>query len=107
MVDCLVKLRRIDNLVDEASRGLINQVVDPAQLDEAVNHLCQRIKSKPQVAISTGKQLFYRQLEMGIEAAYQLAGQTMACNMTDVQTREGISAFVEKRSPRWAQDTNA
>lgn len=89
------------------ARGLINQVADAAQLDEAVNQLCQRIKSKPQVAISTGKQLFYRQLEMGIEAAYQLAGQTMACNMTDGQTREGISAFVEKRSPRWAQDTNA
>jgi len=89
------------------ARGLINQVADAAQLDEAVTQLCQRIKSKPQVAISTGKQLFYRQLEMGIEAAYQLAGQTMACNMTDGQTREGISAFVEKRSPRWAQDTNA
>jgi enoyl-CoA hydratase/carnithine racemase len=87
--------------------GLINQVVAADQLDDSVDHLCQRIMSKPQVAISMGKQLFYRQLEMGIEAAYQLAGQTMACNMADIHTREGISAFVEKRSPRWAQDTNA
>ena len=30
-----------------------------------------------------GKELFYRQIETGIEAAYQLAGQTMACNMID------------------------
>ena len=93
---------------EEAKRaGLINQVVAADELDGAVDRLCQRIVSKPQVAISTGKQLFYRQLEMGIEAAYQLAGQTMACNMIDAQTREGVSAFVEKRSPRWAQDIDA
>lgn len=93
---------------DEAkARGLVNQVVDPSELDAASFALCQRIISKPQVAITAGKQLFYRQLDMGIEAAYQLAGQTMACNMMDAQTREGVGAFVEKRKPRWAQDSSA
>jgi enoyl-CoA hydratase/carnithine racemase len=87
-------------------RGLVNQVVDKEHLDAAVTQLCKRIIDKPQVAISAGKQLFYRQLEMGIEAAYQLAGQTMACNMMDAQTREGVSAFVEKRSPTWAVNDN-
>jgi enoyl-CoA hydratase/carnithine racemase len=87
-------------------RGLVNQVVDTEHLDAAVTQLCNRIIDKPQVAISAGKQLFYRQLEMGIEAAYQLAGQTMACNMMDAQTREGVSAFVEKRSPTWAVNDN-
>ena len=48
-----------------------------------------------------GKQLFYRQLEQGIEAAYQSAGQTMACNMMDEAALEGVQAFIDKRSPSW------
>ena len=42
-----------------------------------------------------------RQIEMGIEAAYQLAGQTMACNMIDEVAQEGVDAFISKRAPKW------
>jgi 1,4-dihydroxy-2-naphthoyl-CoA synthase len=38
---------------------------------------------------------------MGIEAAYQLAGQTMACNMVHEVAQEGVQAFIEKRTPTW------
>ena len=48
-----------------------------------------------------GKQLFYRQREMGVEAAYQLAAQTMACNLVHDVAQEGVSAFIEKREPAW------
>ena len=48
-----------------------------------------------------GKGLFYRQLEMGVEAAYQLAGQTMACNMMEASALEGVQAFIDKRAPDW------
>jgi enoyl-CoA hydratase/carnithine racemase len=48
-----------------------------------------------------GKELFYRQREMGVEAAYQLAGQTMAANMMDGCAQEGVRAFTEKRKPNW------
>ena len=44
-----------------------------------------------------GKNLFYRQLEMGTAAAYQLAGQTMACNMMDEAALDGVQAFLDKR----------
>jgi len=84
------------------ARGLVNLVVPAQELDAAVDALCARILAKPAVAIAAGKELFYRQLEMGIEAAYQLAGQTMVCNMMADDTREGLSAFVEKRRPAWA-----
>jgi enoyl-CoA hydratase/carnithine racemase len=49
-----------------------------------------------------GKELFYRQREMGIEAAYQLATQTMATNMMEACALEGVTAFSEKRKPTWA-----
>ncbi|RYF43430.1 MAG: enoyl-CoA hydratase, partial [Comamonadaceae bacterium] len=52
-------------------------------------------------AIAMGKALFYQQREMGIEAAYQLAGQTMAVNMMEGCAQEGVAAFTEKRAPSW------
>ncbi len=55
----------------------------------------------PRAAIAAGKELFYRQRELGIEAAYQLAGQTMACNMMLDVTQEGVQAFIDKRKPAW------
>jgi hypothetical protein len=46
-----------------------------------------------------GKHLFYRQLEVGVEAAYEDAGRTMACNMMDEAALEGVQAFIDKRKP--------
>ncbi len=82
-------------------RGLVNRVVAPEALDQEIASLAKSILAKPAVAIAMGKQLFYRQLEMGIAAAYQLAGENMACNMMDDAALEGVQAFIEKRSPSW------
>jgi len=83
------------------SRGLVNRVVPAAELDGEVAKLAASICAKPAAAIAAGKGLFYRQLEMGVEAAYQLAGQTMACNMMDESALEGVQAFIDKRPPAW------
>ncbi|MBT9594388.1 MAG: enoyl-CoA hydratase [Vitreoscilla sp.] len=83
-------------------RGLVNRVADdPAALDAEVERLCASIVAKPHVAVALGKELFYRQLEAGIDAAYIDAGQTMACNMMDDTALEGVQAFNEKRPPAW------
>ena len=81
--------------------GLLNRVVPIDQLDAAVEELVAAIVSKPKVAIRMGKELVYRQREMGMESAYQLAGQTMATNMMDVDAQEGAQAFAQKRKPHW------
>ena len=83
------------------ARGLVNQVVAASELDAAIDSLASTILSKPALAVGMGKELFYRQLEMGIDAAYQLAGQTMACNMIDDVAQEGVDAFINKRRPNW------
>ena len=83
------------------SKGLLNRVADPAQLDEAVESLVARILNKPRLPIEMGKQLFYRQIETGMQAAYDDAAQTMACNMMDASAQEGVQAFIDKRPPRW------
>jgi enoyl-CoA hydratase/carnithine racemase len=84
-------------------RGLVNRAVAPDQLDAEVQKLVDSILAKPRAAIAMGKDLFYRQREMGLEAAYQLAGQTMAVNMMDHCAQEGVTAFTEKRKPDWSR----
>lgn len=87
---------------DEAlAKGLVNRVVDAEALDDEVARLVARILAKPRVAIALGKQLFYRQVEAGIEAAYADASLTMACNMMDPTALEGVQAFIDKRPPDW------
>jgi enoyl-CoA hydratase/carnithine racemase len=82
-------------------QGLVNRVAPADGLDAEIARLAKSICAKPVEAVSAGKGLFYRQLEMGIEAAYQLAGQTMACNMMDDSALEGVQAFIDKRPPDW------
>ncbi len=83
------------------AQGLVNRVVDADKLDADIEVLALRIASKPRVAIAMGKALFYRQVEVGIQAAYDDAGRTMACNMMDDSALEGVQAFIDKRKPNW------
>jgi enoyl-CoA hydratase/carnithine racemase len=83
-------------------KGLINRVAKPEQLDAEVERLVASIVAKPRVALAMGKAQFYRQIEMGMAAAYQLAGQSMACNMMEDAALEGVQAFIDKRKPTWA-----
>ncbi|CAN7432550.1 enoyl-CoA hydratase [Trinickia sp. LjRoot230] len=82
-------------------QGLINRMAPVDALDAEVAALAASICAKPAAAVRAGKALFYRQLETDIEAAYQLAGQTMACNAMDDATLEGMQAFLDKRKPNW------
>jgi enoyl-CoA hydratase/carnithine racemase len=83
-------------------KGLINRAVPAAELDAELDRLLTSITQKPAVAVAMGKALFYRQLETGMQAAYDDAGRTMACNMMDGAALEGVQAFIEKRPPLWA-----
>lgn len=82
-------------------RGLVNHAVPPQAVDAEIARLVDSILAKPRLALAMGKELFYRQREMGVEAAYQLAAQTMAANMMDACALEGVAAFTEKRKPNW------
>ena len=82
-------------------RGLVNRVVAAERLDAEVAALAASICAKSAAAVAMGKQMFYRQLETGLDAAYQLAAETMACNMMCADAAEGIDAFMQKRQPVW------
>lgn len=81
--------------------GLINRAVPEDQLDGEVTRMAESIAANPAVAIEIGKKMFYRQLELDLEDAYDYAGDVMAANMMAEDAREGIEAFLQKRKPRW------
>ncbi|HEX7811965.1 MAG TPA: enoyl-CoA hydratase [Burkholderiales bacterium] len=83
------------------TRGLVNRVVPLDGLDAEVKSLADAIIAKSQVAVTTGKKMFYKQMEMGMEAAYEYAAGVMACNMMAEDVGEGIDAFAQKRKPEW------
>lgn len=81
--------------------GLINQVVPAQELDAATDTLVQTICFKSPVAVRTGKSMFYQQLGMDLDQAYDYAGGVMAGNMMAQDVSEGIDAFMQKRPPVW------
>ncbi|WP_227674527.1 enoyl-CoA hydratase [Psychrobacter jeotgali] len=82
-------------------QGLINRVAASEQLDDTLQALIEAIISKSSVATTTGKDMFYKQLEMDLAEAYEYAGKVMTCNMMTDDVSEGIDAFIEKRHAVW------
>ncbi len=87
---------------DHAQRiGLINRVVSPNMLAEAVTELARKIASKSQMTIKMGKAAFHEQQGLNLEDAYALTAQVMAENLLRRDAEEGIAAFIDKRKPEW------
>ncbi|HWA68587.1 MAG TPA: enoyl-CoA hydratase [Rhizomicrobium sp.] len=87
---------------EEARRiGLVNRIVAPDLLEAETLRLAALIASKPRATVKTGKEAFYRQLEMPLAEAYDYASRVMTENMLEADAREGIGAFLEKREAKW------
>ena len=81
--------------------GLINDHFSKLKLNKEVLKVAKTIASKSSLTIKIGKQAFYKQLEMPLRKAYSYTGKMMTVNMMAMDAREGISAFLEKRTPMW------
>jgi enoyl-CoA hydratase/carnithine racemase len=82
--------------------GLVNRVVDPGRLDAETLALARRIASKSPLTVKMGKEAFYRQAELGLAEAYDLASRVMTENMLAADAEAGIDAFLDKKpEPDW------
>jgi enoyl-CoA hydratase/carnithine racemase len=87
----------------EAARlGLVNRAVPLEQLDAEVGKITDAIAGKSAVAIRLGLRAFAAQDDLDLEQALpMLRGRFAECFGTD-DAREGLTAFIEKRAPRWS-----
>jgi len=81
--------------------GLVNRIVPKQYLSQVVNKYASVIASKSPLTLKIGKEAFYRQIEMPLEAAYDYTANVMVENMLARDAEEGIGAFLGKRHPEW------
>ena len=81
--------------------GLVNRVVPSETLTEAVNTTAKTIAAKSPLALKLGKQAVMRQSGLSLAEAYERTSRVMVENMLAADAEEGISAFIEKRTPNW------
>jgi enoyl-CoA hydratase/carnithine racemase len=87
---------------DEAYRmGLVNRVVTAGTAREGALELASKIAKKSAAVVKLGKEAFYRQVDMTLADAYEYATEVMVTNMMARDAGEGISAFIERRAPKW------
>jgi enoyl-CoA hydratase/carnithine racemase len=87
---------------EEAYRlGLVNRVVEADRVVNEAVEFGRKIAAKPARTLKTGKEAFYKQLDMPLDDAYRYAAQVMVENMLDAEAEEGIGAFLDKREPNW------
>jgi enoyl-CoA hydratase/carnithine racemase len=81
--------------------GLVNRVVPTEELDETVKNLAEHICRFSRTVLGSGKEAFYRQIEMSERLAYAYATEVISANGVMPVAREGMAAFLEKRQPVW------
>ena len=87
---------------NEAARlNIVNQVVDPEELGEAVTQLAQRLCAAPPIVIATAKQAVYMSEAQDLDTMLRFETESqMRCFDSD-DGHEGVRAFLEKREPRF------
>jgi enoyl-CoA hydratase/carnithine racemase len=100
MMEMLLLGDKIDSRT-AVEHGLINRSVPGKLLNEAVSEVANKIASKSPLTLKIGKEAFYKQLEMPLSEAYEYTSKVMTKNMGFNDAKEGIEAFIEKRSPNW------
>ena len=88
---------------EAAQKGIITQSLESVDLAKHVLEKANKIGSKSSKTLKIGKGAYYRQSEMPLDQAYNYASQVMVENMLEQDAKEGIDAFLEKRTPQWEE----
>lgn len=97
----LLTLGELMSAGEAAQYGLVNRVVAPGDLVGEAEEVAARLVARPGAVLALGKQAFYRQLEMPLDAAYEFTSRVIVDNMMMDDAVEGIGAFIDKRDPKW------
>ena len=85
-----------------AAWGLVNHVSPAADLAAETRSLAARIAEASGFTVALGKSAYYAQIDLDQSKAYAYAKEVMTLNALAQDAHEGITAFLEKRSPCWS-----
>ncbi len=81
--------------------GLLNRVAPAAELDATVGALAEKLAGKSQAVLALGKRAFFTAEDLPLPAALELLASQLSLNVMAEDAAEGVSAFLEKRPPKW------
>jgi len=90
--------------VEAKEVGLVNRVVPMEKLESEAFSLALNIAGYSSIVLAIGKQAFYKQIEMPERSAFHYAKEVISSNAMMVDAQEGMSAFLEKRTPVWKEE---
>jgi len=85
--------------------GLLNRVVTEAELAQTVDDFAEKAAARSRTVIALGKEAFYKQVELNLEQAYKVMGETIVDNLMMPDAICGMEAFIEKKKPNWPSET--
>jgi 2-(1,2-epoxy-1,2-dihydrophenyl)acetyl-CoA isomerase len=86
----------------EAERiGLVNRCVPLSELDKTTRALAKRLAHGPTRTYQLIKELMYKSLEMDLQASLHLEGQLQEAAYATADHREGVDAFLHKRTAKF------
>jgi enoyl-CoA hydratase/carnithine racemase len=86
---------------EAAEWGLVNRVAAPDALEEEARAMARQIAEASSFTVGLGKQAYYAQIDLDQPKAYAYAKEVMSMNSLAADAQEGITAFLEKRTPCW------
>ncbi|GAA5233200.1 enoyl-CoA hydratase/isomerase family protein [Verticiella sediminum] len=86
---------------EAAQLNIVNRCVPDAELEAQTEAMIERFAHKPKEMLKVGKELFYRLMDMEFEKGIRTAADIVALLASYPESREGFSAYVEKREADW------
>ena len=87
---------------NEAFRlGLVQKITEPEELLNETNKIASKIASKGKLAVEKAKEVTVKGINMSFDAASELEIKEFAKLFGKPESKEGMTAFLEKRKPNW------
>jgi enoyl-CoA hydratase len=82
--------------------GLVTRVVPHDELERATMALAYELAARSPIVMQLGLRAFYRSQDMELEPQLQYLQGELARVLATDDAKEGITAFLTKREPRWS-----
>lgn len=81
--------------------GLVSRVVPAAALDATTNALAQKLAGKSRAIVALGRRSFFTAEDLPLTQAVEFLSAQLSLNVLTEDAAEGVTAFLEKRPPKW------